>query len=1604
VVVLLSAPNARNLAVPQDAAGERGLDAVARAFPDSQPVRRPLSADEALMERDVWAPLHHARKDQKLVLFVAAHGGADERGAYLLPEGADPADPDNVVRVADLLGRLKKVPCEQKLLVLDATQVPWFWPLGQLHNDFARALAAEVERERVPGLVVLAASGPDQQSWVSEGWQTTAFAHAVAEGLTGAADAPPHGDGNRHVTALELHRYATAEIDRWVRANRNAAQAPVLLDPGGRASKMDLAVAGPGRPSGEADEVARFAPPPELTSAWQAAEALRRERPAAYAPHLWRRYLDTALRLEELARAGAADDVARLRKDLDALGQQVRDARRLPVGPLSCSLALPAALGDALPPADVERLRQPLDRLWERKDAGDDEFARLADGADGQKGNPRGLALRQAALADLLLRRAAARPATDLARAARRLPRFDGPRPTEAEPLPFLAEHLAADCPVELTRRALEARRRGERAALGLADADADLPPCSEQVRPWVRAAIEAADADRRVGEDLLLSSRRADWDDANGRLTAAEQAYRRAQDEIARPVRRALVLRAEALAELPYYSRWLVERPPAADAADVDRLEVLWGHVHELDRLLEQPEPAAAADLDRLAGTVGQELAELRAGFDRTCDSYAAQDAALQDSYHQIDALLRVPFIPARQRESLLRNLGTISHALQTKGTQAAGVGEAPAAEAARARTERSARLALATLGGEWVRAVADRVPPAAGDLKREGRPAEDWLKAIDQAGVAVRFHWGRWLTEANRLGDEARSAPAVDGPGGSLPLLARAAALARCLDGAAAGRLAGDPVDDYRRLQGSELLAWLAWRSARDDWGGDGPAPYFRRVAHEYLDAALNLVLAPARERDLKAAQRAARKDRVAQARTRIDAIKDPALEWYDRDASAGAGRPAPGVFPSGPARLELTVDDEWPREHRVRVPAEAGPAAPVVFARAGKFLRAVADDQARRSVPVRAGEEASPTVTFTLALAPLPEGPPPPRLRTEHFAGALYRGRVLGVRTDVGAHFVPETVAWRPEAEQARVAVQAAPELYQRYAEGHGRVTIVLDCSQSMSTPQTVAVEGRVRTATRFELALDALERVLKEVPRGTRVSLWAFGQEKEGLRVPDDVEKTIQRVLAPQAWDPDRPEQLAGLMADVRKLRPYSWSPILRAMLDAKADLLADGAGEEGGHRTLLVLTDGMDNRFEGRIDKDYNPDGKKAVADALREQFERTGIAVKMIGFQLEKAELQAARQQFGEPIRRLPQGEFIPDAERIDDLVEKLRKALRQRLAYRVAPAGGAGAAPAGEQTVTRIGNNPAWARLGAGEYVVSVQASRPLAQRVKVRLGESLLLKLVQRDGELALERVLYARTADPVTLPPPAKAGDWLLGSWQDRRDDHGVLEVTTTLESTERLSSRPGESLEQPRPGLVWFQVTRGAESAPAAGLSFHPLYNEPAPAWRLAVPDWPTRAAPSVKAWWGGPDLRPRALTLTRGPDYGASPEELRNRAFPAQDLLDGPSAAVVVESVRWAEKRKVQVTPGVWAERDCLVVQLRYPAGQPFFVRLPAALRAAGEEHRLWTDAHKYVGVFWSLTHEQVAGLPSLSLVSLENFKAAAEEAGLSRVVPLPPPR
>src|SRR6185437_5058278 len=163
----------------------------------------------------------------------------------------------------------------------------------------------------------------------------------------------------------------------------------------------------------------------------------------------------------------------------------------------------------------------------------------------------------------------------------------------------------------------------------------------------------------------------------------------------------------------------------------------------------------------------------------------------------------------------------------------------------------------------------------------------------------------------------------------------------------------------------------------------------------------------------------------------------------------------------------------------------------------------------------------------------------------------------------------------------------------------------------------------------------------------------------------------------------------------------------------------------------------------------------------------------------------------------------------------------------------------------------------------------------------------------------------------------------------------------------------------------------------------------------------VPAWPGSPAPSkpvVRAWWNPDREAEPAGILERGNDFQV------DLAPPSGDpgrTVRLKSTAIVLESVRIeehlvetgpraGEPTQAPVPPSPREPKTCLVVRLSHDPGQPVWVR-PRGLVPDGSEHRFYTSAGKYTGIFWTVNADQARQfLTHIEVVALNDFKADCE--------------
>ncbi len=1618
-VALVGAGYETNLAIPHNLAGKEGikeLAAVTRLRPFSILWRsrhlRLLNDPRTLRTHGSWDKGIDRFSESTFVLYMAVHGGADEHGAYLLANDADTRDdPRSRLRVEAVLDRLAKLPASKnKVLILDATQVASWWPLGMLRNDFARALDDLNDKiAKVPNLVVLSASAPDQRSWVSPEWRQTVFSHFLSEGLRGEA-----ADDEGRIDAAGLFHYVDRHVQAWAAANRQARQTPVLL-PHAKgevlAGRMELA-AGQKRSDAVTPELPITSEPTGLNEAWSTFDRLRLQipSPAVYTPHIWTRYQAALLRYEALLRGGDRASAKTMQGVLSALEREIRETRTLRLGSVQNTLAMPALEGSRLP-SPTTALRLQFNDLWA---APPDEYAtRWAAMQQGPgSGDPRQLRLQ---LYEFMLRNASDGAFENIERVARLAPIVDDPdhpRPAEIHDIVMLHRDLAAQRPSnarEVLKKAIAVRKLAEETALAAGGKEYSY---SERVAPWIQPALRQGDQERRLGQDLLFASDDQSWAAALGHLEQAERLYHQAE-AFGDTFRAALTLRDDLLPILPYYTQWVAsgddsEEPSAAGySANAKRLETIWTEIHDLFDALDQvKDPAEMEALIPRMQAIRKDFDTLQTHIAETRDRLLKAEPT-PGAWRAIEALLSVPFDLPREPQ---REAQPLRARLQSRQKQ---IGRTLALESLKGNGTdpklREApdlgtigRLALASVG----RGGFDPGPEEAAQLSRSDLPSTyDASLKLFVPGQAVGPENALLHVEERIASTMHRRVVALVegairlGPTAKLDVLRKtlmhADRLARMIDVTIVERWdrelkkgprtrqSRQPLRSYRALLVADLLAIQTERALEDHWYAEKPngTPYYQRVGSAYLDDMSvldSLRLHADVERKLNAALQ------------RKDGLTIAGLQRRDRR-------------PDQP-EIEFTSELAIDVAYDVRGEAEGTPrrGAPVFWFEPGEYLEQASRPRSDRVVRQVGADQANARLDsrWVSLLKPSDGSKGRPSQIVVH---GRFRGQVLKRETSVMLYPLAETIAsHHPLPEMSGVAVRADEGIFKRFGEANGALAIVLDCSGSMGAPEGTAFGP----ATKYAQATDALEKLLSEMPPGIVVSLWVFGASVPG-QPSIAAEKTIQRVQGPAPWIP---ALLPNWMSSVRypRLEPWNYSPIIRSMWQAKADL-----EDAQGFKTLLVITDGADDRYayDAQLAKGRD------IASFLRDEFGESGISVNVVNVigsltgitdttRAQRAQEAArARSQF-EVIQSFAVPGRYYTVETSEALIERLREAMKQHLTYRLLGEDNrfVFGASSHEVSISHIGATDQWfpVALEPGGYKVQALARKSLTKDILLRGGDLMLVTLVERpDGRVAFERSLYAEEYAPWSKDFRLNAtGQWRLSALQNQRLQDGSAQLLVALEK----KYVPTETtLELVRPREVWIELDPG--SGDHTGLSVHSSNREryAAPAWSIDAIGWPTTpgknvpAAPTLRAWWDPTDVPSLPLfPLVRGQNFLLDPPRDELRPF----QING--GEVILESVRF-ERHLVEISAADKTQKLCLVVRLSYPPGRPVYVR-PRGIELAGWEHRLYKMADKYTGIFWTQTDDEVkTALTHLDLVLLDDFKAICEASKHAIEVPLPPP-
>jgi hypothetical protein len=337
--------------------------------------------------------------------------------------------------------------------------------------------------------------------------------------------------------------------------------------------------------------------------------------------------------------------------------------------------------------------------------------------------------------------------------------------------------------------------------------------------------------------------------------------------------------------------------------------------------------------------------------------------------------------------------------------------------------------------------------------------------------------------------------------------------------------------------------------------------------------------------------------------------------------------------------------------------------------------------------------------------------------------------------------------------PVANRCSVAVQTKGNLFTKLGAHTTAIALVLDCSGSMANPAT-----RQERGSKFDNAVAALERVLEELPDGVTVSLHALG---------DFGGQWVKRVWEPHEWVG---ADLKTQMAKVRRLRPEGTTPIMRGIFEAYRDLPPKPG------RTIVVLTDGVDNFFYHPDDLDRDIKARANGATTMQELLantlasERTPTNLIVIGYAVSPADFSDSNRAQREAEERAFK-DFQPAVQAIggdyfnagnSQQMEQLLRRSLLNLPFRVVPEGKVRDAKGDYISQTDNGENLRWVKVDEGAYDVRLPAMPSSKQDIFLRPGDSLLLDLERGPR---FRRALYSRSE---LVRKPSWFRDELVSGW--------------------------------------------------------------------------------------------------------------------------------------------------------------------------------------------------------------------------------------------
>ena len=1557
------------------------------------------------------------KKNEKvLILNFFMSGSVNAKGPYLLPNDADKENNDeNRLYVRDILKILKnKMNHDQiKVIIFDAEQEEPLWRFGMLENLFAESLMQmEEEINAVPNLVVVNSCSPGEFSWRNHNVGLSNFGFNLVRAFSGEAT---DQDSDGQLTLAEMFKTVQKEVSDWTKTILNLRQEVLILpiqEKKGQKLLAKINITQAGRTSFSPPPIKQLGDDPELRSLWEKHEALNtgKKSPATLCPDVWDRYQRTILRYEELRRMAENDQAKNIKEEILILEKRIEKETLLGLESTTTNLWMANIAGTDLTEKPDETtsltdlIRAPITEMEPRLKA----ILEANQSGIGSGAEMRMKLIRQ------VLKSGITTPQPDWEKIKRLIVLLESPdklRPLESQALQiFLRDKPATERSNTNLQVYLQTLMLAERTACGL-DRSGSPVQASERGAMFLRNKIHALDSKRQLAQDKLFST-----DESVRALAASElvqiQTEYTACGQQATIISQALNNHDQMMSNMPFYTTWVTRFGRKWASKDTDDKNSLlyeklagdiWKSLHTanakkisaVNSLMDGKDPFQL--IQEVISETNTALAlyeKLKNYHLDSCRTLTNSNTYGENEF--MDNVLQVPCLDTALRMQIIRTTFTPENITGKEINIDLASNKNEYDRWQMNYSKRKAILSLQLIGKDLFDEndfSPYKQPEEFEKIKRSydncmallkpnsSNHFSDMVEVGSQVGMRLSFYQNAcdtMLDLANTLEE--------NGGKGKLGLVCKADSLDRIANIDSKGIPEAGSI--IRRAWINHFMVYQAKRSWEEHLFNLNTSlafPYYQKAMDAMIGDASGSSIIPSGLSEVKALRNLNGEIKlslvglnISGVRTRFKSEKEsvsenqiekaPTLNWTTEKNQTIEFEVYPntgGSVPQGVVQLEVNQD----RELIQTIPKGGIRRSLNMNLHQDKITLTNPDlIKVEFSAPiVEAGQDATKVVE-------------PQRRKSRVVATALFRGQRIDLEVPFDLHPTAPIIRSKPIFQgKGTLAIRANKEAIAKTGLAKGNIAIIVDCSGSMGP--------KGDSKGKIALVAEALEKVVSKLPPGINFSVWVFGQAEGPARTLEKPEDAIRLVAGPSILGQDTEEVAKSISSRFQngELVPWNKSPVIAAM--AKAAKVLTGSIAQAGPSTMLVLTDGKDNR--ALEDKGLNPQ-KLSIPALLGKTFAGSNIKINVIAFQAGEEENQAKEDFEGLP-KMEPPGSFI-SANDLDTLINQMERSLRREFLYQVEDNQNffLTGMPADGFAASQVGFSDKWILPGIepGEYLIRSGRMRPPLGIARLQAGDALLLKL-DEDGKPGRTGIL-----EDNPNRPQAQLGDWKSGLIYNRRDKSSIKRLAV-LEKT----WNPTEvDLLQVRPGICWWEC-EPLES----GLYSNRITDEPgfaSPAWSINSPWWPTKgdgspSAASLSVWWL-PSTGPIPFMILRQ-------GEKSKVDFIVATELSGKSMIFdeeiwLLESVT-LESRSVHLGSDRYEIKPTLVIRSRTTPPPPgkspksYPIANLEGVQGIGREDIIHPQAGKIASVFWPIDSTTVKNISSIQFSSLARLKKEAEESG-----------